>query len=1230
MENLVDDSYVARGLGLITATVGRQSEFYLYSKYDNSFENIVIRLNGRNGEIGQITILSKNPTNIVEPKSIPMDYIYDKDRIKVTYTPFAEGVYTLTLVRNTLSICRSPYYISVEKSPTNSRSQIRLGTKKYKPVTKFAKSKHSTLETCDNSINVIEPSKPSICENILPESEKNSIRTDVMSIVTKFESNSIHFQKRVHKSTSSISEKGSETDMINEIPKYSNIPPIIETENVHDNYVSDLNSPSIHSKTKSTDKNFWNDIDITYKNSKSSDINTIDFESERIKKPIAKINKHFEITKDIPEVKNISSTRLQPTNSVLVESLKIENLHDVEKHNQTIKTIELMDENKLIEKRLDPTTRIYESEIKCIDNEPCIQNEVSCFDDEDRKTVVVMDSNDIESNPNDTVIQQITDSAQYNINTPFASVITKITNSICEKCSIQVLKIISEFPRDINITHKNNSNEMRSSFETLLAQPISININIDNMFEQPISAKNEHDSEHLLTINPTKIKHIGTIDKDIKCSYLNEIEPIDNNSDEVCSNINNMSKELMIKQNKHNSKIDEIIKDEISDHCIVPFAEHNTADNLNTVRKNNELSTNEIMKIKYSTTNEDNVLHSNQLNNNTIHKSDNKMEIQRRHLQKSSEHSIDLNKTNQFHENINKELNHISKESDKPLATSDLVTINYDKNPNCEFNFNNAIIPDVNTNIQSSVINNIVLASKEVTLATTEYKSEDNEEQTNNISYKNVALTSIQNENQKLMIEKSIEPVLNSFKNKMVEKITQLYLNRDLSNTDNTSTFETHDKHPTNNLHELQINNNANNTELNTKCNETLTSQLKNVIDKNEISEIILDQQKTDNNHLLKYVENIIKTKINPSGLYAHTLGEIKLHTLVNTAMNHPNDQQIDKELKNTIIDNDTQDDKLKKINNDEIVQDIEAMLVETPSVTIIKNTDELKLPKNEETVTTQCKIPLTNDFDTIEIENINTNSKQEMQTINVNENDTIVETNAVEIKTVANFQKSHNTEMITPIIELRPTLETRIMNTSELVTVEENSSKEIQTTIEIIDSINIPEETNAVENIDDKNEYESVKLQFKENVIKIPHLVEEETLNEVVANRSTNISTNSTESASMQAEIELPRLTKVYSANGVTIERDIIYKLPPTAENIVIDKPNSESIPTLNTQVSKNAEKVTIGINTSDPQISNTAITVLIPSKIPLIENNSFIPKLRILSTLNKLDAIEILTIPK
>ncbi|KAL4132229.1 hypothetical protein QTP88_009429 [Uroleucon formosanum] len=1214
MENLVDDSYVARGLGLITATVGRQSEFYLYSKYDKNFENIVIRLNGRNGEIGQITILSKNHENIVKPKSIPMNYFYDKDRIKVTYTPFAEGVYTLTLEQNSLSICRSPYYISVEKSPTNSRSQIRLGTKKYKPVTKFSKSKNSSLDTYDNSIPVIEPNKPSTCKTILPESEKNSIRTDVMSIVTKFESNSINFQNKVHKSTSNISEKELETNLVDDIPKYPNIPPKIETDKIYDTYFSDLNSPSIHSKTISTDNNFWNDVDITYKNSKASDINTINFKSELTKKPTTKLNKCTGIAKDIPEVKNVSSTHLQSTNMVLVESLKIGNSRDVEKDNQTFKTIELMEENKHIGKHLDFNARINETEIKCIDDKPCIQNEVSCFDDKDRKTVVVTkNNNEIESNLNDTVIQQITDSAQYNINTPFTSIITKITNSICEKCSIEVLKIISEFPRDINIAHKNNSNEMRSSFETLLAQPINININIDNMFEHPIIATNERNNENVLNISPTKIKRIDKIDKDIKCSYINEIEPIDNNSDErcdkQCDDINNMSKELLIKQKKDNGKIDKTLKDEIFHHCIVPFAEH-TIDKHNTGRQNNELSKNEIMKIKYSTTNEENVLHSNQFYNNTIHKSDSKMEIQIQHLEKSSEHSIHLIKTNQFHENINEELNLLSKESDKPLETSNLITINNDKNTNYElvkdeFEINNVIIPDENTNIQCSVINDIVLA-------TSEYKSEDNEEQTNNISYKNVTLTSIQNDNQKLMIEKSIEPVLTSFKNTMVEKITQLYLNMNLSNTDNSSTFETYDKHLTNDLPEIQINNNANSTEINPKCIETVTSQLKNHIDKNEISVILLDQQKTDDNHLFKYVENIIKTKINPSGLYEKTLGKKKLQTLVNTAMNYQNDQQIENEFKRMIIDNEIQDEELKEINDNEIVQDIEAKLVETPNVKIIKNSDELILSKNEVTVKRQCKIPLINDFDSIKVEKTNIDSKQEMQTINVNENDTIVDTNAEEIKALQNFKKSYNTDIITTTIEHRPTIETQIMNTSELVTEENHSSKEIQTTSEIIDSINIHDETNAVENIDDENKYESIKLHFKENVIiKIPHLVEKKTLNKVVENISTNISakSNSTEKLSLQTEIESPGLKIIYSANDVTIENDIIYKLPSLnkAKNIVNDKPNSKNIPTPNAQVSKTPAKVTIGIVTSNPQFSNTAITVLIPSKILTIKPIDF-----------------------
>ncbi|XP_022178728.1 uncharacterized protein LOC111039503 [Myzus persicae] len=1119
MENLVDDSYVARGLGLITATVGRQSEFYLYSKYDNDFENIVIKLNGRNGEVGEITILNQNPAEIVKTKAIPIDYFYDKDRIKVTYTPFAEGVYTLTLVRNSLSICRSPYYISVEKSPTNSRSQIRLGTKKYKPVTKFAKAKHSSLETCDNSTPAIELNKPSICRNILPVSEENSIRTDVMSIVTKFESNSMSVQKKVHKHAPSIPEKCSETNLIDDISTYLNIKPKIKTDNVYYNNVSDLNSHNAQSKSKSTDNNFCNDVDITYINSKESDINAVDFE----RKPMTNFNKNIRITKDIPWVKDVSSTHLKPTNSVLEESLNDWNSNDVEKRLQTFKTADFIDENTHSEALLNPTTRIDEYDIKCIDNEPCIQNELSCFDDDDRKTVVVMENfNELESNKNDTVIQQITDSAQYNINTPFASVITKITNSVCEKCSIQVLKIISEFPRDINITH-DNSKEISSSFEALLAQPISININIDNMFEHPISAANEQNSKDSLTNSPTKIKRMGTTDKDMKCQYLNEIEPINNNSDELCGDINNSSKELTIKTNKPNSKVSKTIKDKIIDHCaVVPFTE-NTIDKNKTVDQKNEWSTNKILEIKCSTTNEENVLHSNQFNNDTIYKPDNEMEIQGRHLQKSSEHKMGLIKINQFHENINNKLNNINKESDKSLSTSDLVTINNDKNINeelvrDEFKINNVIIPDKNTNIQSSVIDNTVLASMGVTLETSKYSSEDNEEQTKNLSFKNVTSASNANENQKLMIEKSIEPVLTSFKNKMVEKITQLYLNKDLSNTVNTTIVETNDKHLTNILKENQIHNIENNTEINTKCIETLTSQLQNHIDKNEISEIILDEKKMANNHLLKYVENIIKTNINPSDMYAQTLGEKKLWTLVNTAMNNPNDQKIDNGFKQMIKDNETQYVKLKKINNGKIVQDI---LAETENVTIIKNTDKLTASKNEVTVKAECKLPLINDFNSIERDNTNTDIEHEMQTINENENFTMIETNTVEIQELPNFQKSHNTAIITPIIELQPTLETQIMNTSELVTVGEHSLKAIQSAIEIIQS-NISEETDEIENIDDKRENKSVKLQIKENeniIIKIPHLVEKKTINEIVENISSNTSTksNSTKNVSMQ-----------------------------------------------------------------------------------------------------------------
>ncbi|XP_025202641.1 protein PFF0380w-like [Melanaphis sacchari] len=592
IEYLVDDSYVARGLGLITANVGRESEFYLYSKYDNSFENIVIRLKGRQGEIGQITISSQNPTNFIETKSIPMDYFYDEDRIKVTYTPLAEGVYTLTLVRNGLSICRSPYYISVEKSLTNFRSQIRLGTKKYKMVTKFAKAKHVPLETCDNSIPVIEPSKPSFSKNILSESEENSIRTDVKSIVTKFESNSTHFSKKVHKRTSNILKKSPKTDLIDEISTNSNTQPKNETDNGYNTKVDDLNSLSIHSHTKFTDNNFWSNLDISNRNNTTNYVNSTGAESNQIKKPIIKLNESIRNTNDIPQVKNIS-----PNSELLKEILNYKNLHDAEKHNQTYKTNTHIHEQNQTETFISPITIIDKSEIKCIDNEPCTQNEISCFDEDGRKTVVaIKKNNELESYNKDSMIQQITDLAKYNINTPFASIITKITNSACEKCLIQVLRILSVFSKDKNITHDNNSNEICSSFETLLSQPININSNIDNLSKKCINPTNENKNDSLLTNIPKNIKLIDTIDKDIEYDYQNEIKPIDNTSNEIKCENNNTITELMIKQNKHDIEINKTINDKI-------ITKHDL-DKHKTVHQENILSTNEITKINNSIINE--------------------------------------------------------------------------------------------------------------------------------------------------------------------------------------------------------------------------------------------------------------------------------------------------------------------------------------------------------------------------------------------------------------------------------------------------------------------------------------------------------------------------------------------------------------------------------------------------------------------------------------------------
>ncbi|XP_060852739.1 uncharacterized protein LOC132930725 [Rhopalosiphum padi] len=1004
MEHFVDDSYVARGLGLITANVGRESEFYLYSKYDNNFENVVIRLKGRHGESGQIIISGQDPTNLIETKSIPIDYFYDEDRIKVTYTPFAEGVYTLTLVRNGLSICRSPYYISVEKSPTNSRSQIRLGTKKYKMVSKFAKAKHVPLETCDSNIPVIEPSKPSISRNILPASEENSIRTDVMSIVTKFESNSIHFQKKIHKHTSNISKTSPKTSLIDEISINSNIQPKIVTGNDHDTNVNDLNSASINSIPKSAEEKFWSNIDISNINSKKNDINSIDAKSNLMKKSIIKLDKCTRNTNDIPRVKNVSLNHLEPTNSVLLkESLNYENSHDVEKQNKTYDTNELIHGQNQIETFLDPITIIDKSEIKCIDNELFTQNEVSCFDGDNKKTVVVMENiNELESHPKDSAIQQISDSAQYNINTLLASIITKITNCVCEKCSKQVLKILSEIPRDINLTYKNNSNEICSSLETLLAQPISIDINIDNLFENPTKPANEQKNDNLLTKSSTNMKLMDTIDKDVKYHYLNEITQIDNTSNGVYCDINNTTKELIIKKNKLDGEINTTKNDKLTDNFSIPFTEHDI-DKRKTVQLENKLSTNEIIKNEYSITNEANVLNSHQLNNANIYKSDDKMQMQIQDVQISLEHNMDLIETHQFHE-YNKKLNNINKENDKTLDKSDLVTTSYEKKINTEplkeeFKIKNDIIPEKNTNSQSSPINSTVLASMEVELPTLKYKSEDNQQDISNISNINVILT----ENQKLIIENSIEPVLNNFKNKIVEKITQLYLNKNISNTENTSINENDDIQETHSLQETKLYNNDDNKDTKTKYIETLKSQLKNHIDKNEISKIILDKTKMDNNHLSQYVKNIIKTNMNSSEMHSEKLGENNPQTLVNIAINHINNQQTDSKFKMMIIENETPNFKVKKNNNEDTVQDTEIMLTKTPS--------DIKIETIKPNISEK----------TDEVQKINDKNKDESIKLQIKENELRKITNIVEKETI-NGNAENNNNMGTTISSTKNT----------------------------------------------------------------------------------------------------------------------------------------------------------------------------------------------------------------
>lgn len=1202
MDHLIDDSYIARGLGLITATVGHQSEFYLYSKYDNNYEHVVIELKGRNGETGKTTILNEKCACPVKSKAISIDYIYDEDRIKVTYTPLAEGIHTLMLSRNGLSICRSPYYVSVEKSPTNSRSRIRLGTKKYKMVTKFGKSKHATGEIKDNNIVPLIGScgSPVIIrsDNVSSASEENYISagTDVMSIVTKFESNSIGCKKRIHTRMSSIAEKIPENYIIDENSTSFDVRQKIETRENYDTNDNVLDIKNMTEKTCSNDVN------------------------RKHKTPIVR----------------------KCINSVLDDRLTNDISYRMENPSQTTEHLE-QNNNEI---PIIDSVEKYRLKINSTDNdEPCVKNEVP-FSDE-KKTVVIENTIEPELNPNDVILQQlITDSTRYNISTPLAaSIITKIKNLVCEKCSKRMFKTLSELPRDTNTTIQyTNSSEIRSSCETVLEKPIRVNTNTTDNFHENTTSHTDEESN-----NSPNLEQIDTVDKTVvTCHLLNEKQFLDNNSENVCSSssmVNTIiSPNLIVGQNTFDCELSKISEKNISDTISTSHNEYNVEKN-NTIHQEPSLSSDKSILQNRSINEEYHIpINSNIFNINTVHNSENKIELQVQNTQKS--HDAVLIESNRCDEIINKTLNCINREYDLTTLDTNLSLINNTRNTDDSLDTdesklikNNAVSIE-NLNTQSCDINDPILASIKVTLASTKYKERNPEQKISDISEtedKSATLTTVQDINHKLMIERSIEPIFNHFKNNIIEKILQLCLNGDSSNTYYTQLIKNNNTKLIKNLGEIPELQNTDHEDSQIENVEMLTTQVNNHIDKDEISKEILDKEKTDHNRLLEYIENIIKKDIILSKNCIEPMAETRLQKIVNTALHRPHYQQKNNlnfekiETKNISIEatiletSDNVNTALKNkpkdlelditCNNGEITKDV---LVETPHTVEITTETVTTTKPNIKKIDAEHKTLLSNDTETIVTENTNI-IEQEITSNNpvskLSDTVTVEESGVVEIKNLHNGQISDDFQ--TSTTDLKTTL-TKLFNISKLATIKIQSTEEIDTMTNDT-TISSYTGTDVIGKSNSKITSELLISKNNENIaINKLNTVEVKKINEILKDSNdVEVEINNVIlRADNNETIEVPNTFELDTKVKTSILNDIEHV---TVESVINETDNSKSLekktrfklPSLNvaeilieennvtdTLVSNCPVTVTIEIETSDTKFSKVTITVPVDKK--------------------------------
>jgi len=643
--------------------------------------------------------------------------------------------------------------------------------------------------------------------------------------------------------------------------------------------------------------------------------------------------------------------------------------------------------------------------------------------------------------------------------------------------------------------------------------------------------------------------------------------------------------------------------------------------------------------------------------------SENNIELPDRNTRRPTEENTDQTKPNQCDADV--------KEESDSTSDGNYLFKNIAENTDEPKVPENKTIPYEGSKFQGYTINDAVLDSVKITSANPERKELCNEQQINNIfktDGQSISLTT--DVSRKMMIEKSIEPELNSFKNKMVERILLLCLNKDyvLSNAHHVSESDD-DTKPTNDSCESQINHNTNNKIFNdtenknkqTEIDETLAAHIQNHIDEHDLSGTIADTKKTD--RLLKCMKNMILSEN-----HTESMMKAKLQEIVNTTMRHLHDEQKDfincdeNQEKNTVfqtsttnnaasleeaLEDERENSKLDNTSNGRISKDVKTILEETPVTLKLQNPPGPQMLGRTETITTndedsenietEQNVPLSNAIETVEnAENtIQQQATSNSSILNVSETFTV--------ETVTN----DSNDSMTAAVERTPTLK-KLLNVSRLATLKIPNPKEIDTSATETDDVGKPNTVDTKitsenptstnngnivinksntaeietinETVEHSNDFEikiwspitPISNDTKTIVIEIPNTRELKTTTETqISNELRNI-------AAEQKNIK-EIVNKRYYAKSVTTGGETRFKLSSSidaTEIVIIKRRNSDEIKTpSNTLVSNRPVIITIEIET-DTKSSNAEVIknksnitiplVEVPNEIETVSENS------------------------